>query len=68
MSEQNEVSYFIKLFVFFILAEIILYTVIVYWDVFGIHMDVKRGDPAFMLFYTLSAFVFFSCVRRLDKK
>ena len=68
MSNSNDSIYFIKLFVFFILIEILLYTVIVYWDIFGIHMDVKRGDPAFMLFYTISAFVFFGCVRQLDKK
>lgn len=69
MQEQNENKYFILLFLAFIGIEILLYTLIVYFDVFGIKVNgnVKK-DPAFMMFYGLSAIVFFSFVTKLDKK
>lgn len=60
------------LFVSFILIEILLYTIIVYFDVFGIktaYINSRkiRKDPAFMLFYGISAIVFVVFLIRLSR-
>lgn len=68
MAKQNDARFFIQLFLFFIGAEIILYTLIVYLDLLSLKSDFAKRDPAFMVFYCLSAFVFFFCIRKLDKK
>lgn len=63
---------FAILFVSFILTEILLYTIIVYFDVFGIKTEYInsrkiRKDPAFMLFYGISAIVFVVFLTRLNR-
>lgn len=64
-------SFFI-LFVSFIAIEILLYTIIVYFDVFGIKTEYVNSrkigkDPAFMLFYGISAVVFGVFLVRLNR-
>lgn len=69
MQEQNEMKHFIKLFLTFIGIEMLLYTLIVYFDVLGVRVIGNvRKDPAFMMFYGLSAIAFFYFISKLDKK
>lgn len=70
---SKEGRYFLLLFTLFIFIEILLYTIIVYFDVFGIKTEYVnsrkiRKDPAFMLFYGISAIVFVVFISRLGRK
>jgi hypothetical protein len=69
MSESSEARYFVKLFVSFILIEIVLYTLMVYWDVLGIAVEgpVKK-NPAFIVFYGLSSIIFVVFISRTNKR
>lgn len=68
MSESSEAKYFIKLFGSFIFLEILFYTLIVYWDIFGIAVEgpVKK-NPAFLIFYVLSTITFIIFISRTNK-
>jgi len=68
MSNADESRRFITLFLLFIGIELILYTLIVYFDLLGLKMDYAKKDPAFMAFYGISAIVFFFFISKLDKK
>lgn len=68
MSTANDNKRFILLFIAFIVIECLLYTLIVYLDLFNLTTDKPIRNPAFMIFYCLSAFVFFMLVRQVDKK
>lgn len=68
MSKKSENRYFTELFLTFIGLEIVLYTLIVYLDIFGLKSDFAKRDPAFMVFYCISGILFFYFVRKLDKK
>lgn len=69
MSESSEAKDFVKLFVSFILIEIVLYTLIVYWDIFSVAIEgpVKK-NPAFIVFYGLSSIIFIAFISRTNKK
>ena len=72
MSNQKEGRFFVRMFVLFILIEVVLYSIIVYWDVFGIKTDYVnsrkiRKDPAFLLFYGISSIVFMVFISRLGR-
>lgn len=69
---SKEARYFLILFTSFIALEILLYTIIVYFDVFGIKTEYVnsrkiRKDPAFMLFYGISAVVFVVFISRVSR-
>ena len=68
MSQTSEAKHFTKLFLSFILIEIILYTIIVYFDRFGIAIEgpVKK-NPAFIIFYGLSSIIFVFFISRTNK-
>ncbi len=68
MSQTSEAKHFAKLFLSFILIEIILYTLFVYFDCFGIAIEgpVKK-NPAFILFYGMSSIVFVVFISRTNK-
>ena len=68
MSQTSEAKHFTKLFLSFILIEIILYTIIVYFDSFGIAIEgpVKK-NPAFIIFYGLSSIIFVFFISRTNK-
>lgn len=68
MSQPSEAKHFVQLFVSFIALEILLYTLIVYWDVFGIAIEgpVKK-NPAFIVFYGLSSIIFIIFISRTNK-
>ncbi|MFT5646646.1 MAG: hypothetical protein ACI976_001328 [Aureispira sp.] len=68
MSNSNESRRFVILFLLFIGIELLLYTVIVYFDLFGLKFEDAKRDPAFMVFYGISAIVFFFVISKLDKK
>lgn len=68
MSQPSEAKHFVQLFVSFIILEILLYTLIVYWDIFGIAIEgpVKK-NPAFIVFYGLSSIIFIIFISRTNK-
>lgn len=68
MSNSNSSRYFVTLFLLFIGIEILLYTLIVYLDLLGLKLEYAKRDPAFMVFYGISAIVFFFFISKLDKK
>ncbi len=69
MSSTSEGKYFAKLFLSYILIEILLYTIIVYWDAFGVAVEgpVKK-NPAFIVFYALSTIIFVIFISRTNKQ
>lgn len=72
MTSKSEARRFTELFITFILIELVLYTIIVYFDIFGIKTEYInsnkiRKDPAFMLFYGISAIVFGVFLVRLNR-
>jgi hypothetical protein len=68
MSNTNESRRFVILFLLFIGIELLLYTLIVYLDLFGLKIEHAKKDPAFMVFYGISAIIFFFFIGKLDKK
>jgi len=68
MSNSNDSRRFVILFLLFIGIELFLYTLIVYFDLFGLKLEYAKRDPAFMVFYGISAIIFFFFISKLDKK
>lgn len=68
MSNSNDSRRFVILFLLFIGIELLLYTLIVYFDLLGLKLEYAKRDPAFMAFYGISAIVFFFFISKLDKK
>lgn len=68
MNQPSETKHFAKLFLSFIFIEILVYTIIVYLDAFGIAIEgpVKK-NPAFILFYGLSSIIFIIFISRINK-
>jgi hypothetical protein len=69
MNASSEGKQFAKLFLIFILIEVVLYTIIVYFDSFGIAIEgpVKK-NPAFVVFYGLSSIIFVIFISRISKR
>lgn len=68
MSNSNDSRRFVTLFLLFIGIEVLLYTLIVYLDLFGLKLEFAKRDPAFMVFYGISALVFFFFISKVDRK
>jgi len=70
MSKKSEGRVFAESFILFIVLEIVLYTIIVYLDVFGLKVSGPnpRKDPALMTFFGLSSMIFLFFILRADKK
>ncbi|WMX12547.1 MULTISPECIES: hypothetical protein [unclassified Aureispira] len=68
MSNSNDSRHFVTLFLLFIGIEVLLYTLIVYLDLFGLKLEFAKRDPAFMVFYGISAIVFFFFISKVDRK
>ncbi len=70
MTKKSETRHFTETFLMFLGVEIILYVIVVYFDLLGLKVDSPdpRLNPAMMAFFGLSSLMFIFFVIKIERK